>query len=264
MLVSMTCVHKPRVRRSPDISPAKLERMPESLEMRYALSAAPPHCRDGATTYVLDPSKGYLLHHRGTNGVSCIVVRSDCNGPTSRSENICWPVCFDAEGLKDTATRLYYTAELRARAWTQSRYILRLRKNLEAKITQTLREPACLYDRSVMRGWTSGQSRDHEHASLYVLCSGRHGRRHRWQAFSLYPFMLRMSRVATTSSSCSWARRRRRRFSRNQRIYSPIFAPIGNYLCTTAATRSSDAKQLAFPSRIHRTLRNLSVAQSTR
>src|SRR5258708_30070418 len=29
-----------------------------------------------------------------------------------------------------------------------------------------------------------------------------------------------------TSSSCSWARRKRRPFSRNRRTYSPIFAPI--------------------------------------
>jgi len=36
-------------------SPAKLERMPESLELRYALIALPPHLRDGATTYILDP-----------------------------------------------------------------------------------------------------------------------------------------------------------------------------------------------------------------
>ena len=62
-------------------SPLKLERMPEALEIRFALSAAPPHLRDNATTYVLDPAKGYVLSHRGTNGVSCIVVRSDWQFP---------------------------------------------------------------------------------------------------------------------------------------------------------------------------------------
>ena len=53
----------------------KLEQMPESLEIRFALRAAPPHLRDAATTYVLDPAKGYVLSHKGTNGVTCIVVR---------------------------------------------------------------------------------------------------------------------------------------------------------------------------------------------
>ncbi|PYX67500.1 MAG: hypothetical protein DMG78_27580, partial [Acidobacteria bacterium] len=68
--------------------------MPESLEVRYALSAAPPHLRDAATTYVLDPSKGYLLNHKGTNGVSCIVVRSDWQWPERPfRDDIAWPVC---------------------------------------------------------------------------------------------------------------------------------------------------------------------------
>ena len=58
-------------------SPAKLERMPEPLETRFALSAAPPHLRENATTYLLDPVRGYVLSRKGTNGVSCIVVRSD-------------------------------------------------------------------------------------------------------------------------------------------------------------------------------------------
>jgi len=89
MLASFTCVAQTiKSDGSPDVSPSKLERMPESLEVRYALSAAPPHLRAGATTYVLDPSKGYLLNHRGTNGVSCIVVRVTGSGPTVRSETI--------------------------------------------------------------------------------------------------------------------------------------------------------------------------------
>jgi len=33
-------------------------------------------------------TKGYLLNHRGTNGVSCIVVRVTGSGPTVRSETI--------------------------------------------------------------------------------------------------------------------------------------------------------------------------------
>lgn len=38
----------------------KLEKMPESLEVRFALSAIPPNLREGATTYTLDPSTGYV------------------------------------------------------------------------------------------------------------------------------------------------------------------------------------------------------------
>lgn len=58
-------------------APPKLEKMPEALEVRFASSAAPPHLRDSATIYALDPAKGYVMAREGTNGVSCVVVRSD-------------------------------------------------------------------------------------------------------------------------------------------------------------------------------------------
>ena len=45
MLASFTCVAQTiKSDGSPDVSPPKLERMPESLEVRYALSAAPRIC----------------------------------------------------------------------------------------------------------------------------------------------------------------------------------------------------------------------------
>src|SRR5438874_2589762 len=94
----------------------KLERMPESLEVRFALSAAPPHLRDAATVYVLDPAKGYVLNRKGINGVSCIVVRSDwqwTNHPFR--DDIFWAVCYDAEGSKTLLQDYLAAAELRAR-----------------------------------------------------------------------------------------------------------------------------------------------------
>jgi hypothetical protein len=67
MLASVNCVAQTKTSdRSPVVSLPELERMPEALEVRYELSAAPPHLRDGATTYVLDPSKGYVLNGKGT------------------------------------------------------------------------------------------------------------------------------------------------------------------------------------------------------
>jgi hypothetical protein len=96
-------------------SPAMLERMPESLELRYALSALPPHLRNGATTYKLDPAKGYVLNNQGTNGMTCIVVRSDWQY-TERPfrADIYWPVCYDAEGSQTLLQDYMYAAELRA------------------------------------------------------------------------------------------------------------------------------------------------------
>lgn len=54
-----------------------LEKMPPDLEMDYALSALPPHLRDGATVYLLDPAKGYYMARQGTNGFSAYVERTD-------------------------------------------------------------------------------------------------------------------------------------------------------------------------------------------
>ena len=97
-------------------APSKLEKMPETLEVRFASSAAPPHLRDNATIYVLDPAKGYVISRQGTNGVSCIVVRSDWQwaSPPFR-DDIYWPVCYDSEGSKTLLQDYFYTAELRAR-----------------------------------------------------------------------------------------------------------------------------------------------------
>ena len=58
-------------------SSSKLEKMPASLEARFALSALPPHLRDGATIYLFDQAKGYVLNRKGTNGFSCIVMRTE-------------------------------------------------------------------------------------------------------------------------------------------------------------------------------------------
>src|SRR3989442_5857857 len=89
MLASFTCVAQTiKSDGSPDVSPPKLERMPESLEVRYALRAAPPHLRAGATTYVLDLSKGYLLNHEAQTALAASLCAVTGSGPTVRSETI--------------------------------------------------------------------------------------------------------------------------------------------------------------------------------
>lgn len=81
--------------------PARLEKMPEALEMRFALSALPPHLRDGATTFALDPQGGYVVYRRGTNGFSCIVMRTEWSWPQLAFRgDIFVPICYDEEGSK--------------------------------------------------------------------------------------------------------------------------------------------------------------------
>jgi hypothetical protein len=117
MLAGMSCLAQTKkTEESGGGSPPHLERMPEPLEIRFALSAAPPHLRDGATTYILDPPKGYVLSRQGTNGVSCIVVRSDWQWPDRPfQDDIFSAVSYDAEGSGTLFQDYTYAAELRAR-----------------------------------------------------------------------------------------------------------------------------------------------------
>jgi hypothetical protein len=98
---------------------AKLEKMPQSLELRFALSALPPHLRDGATSYVLDPDKGYILDRKGSNGFSCIVMRTEWSWPQLPfRDDIFVPICYDEEGSKKMLPVWMDVAQMRARGLT--------------------------------------------------------------------------------------------------------------------------------------------------
>src|SRR5258706_11253232 len=43
----------------------KIEPLPRDLEIQLALSALPPHLRDNATVYVLNPEKGFEVARTG-------------------------------------------------------------------------------------------------------------------------------------------------------------------------------------------------------
>lgn len=96
-----------------DSAAAKLEKMPPQLETQFALSAAPPKVRSAASVYLLDPAKGYYLSHQGTNGVTCIVQRTDWEMPEYH-DDVYWPVCYDALGTKTYLKTIMDAAALRA------------------------------------------------------------------------------------------------------------------------------------------------------
>jgi hypothetical protein len=97
----------------------KLEKMPPSLEVQFALSALPPHLRDGATSYVLDPDKGYTLDRKGSNGFSCIVMRTEWSWPQLPfRDDIFVPICYDEEGSKKMLPVWMDVAQMRARGLT--------------------------------------------------------------------------------------------------------------------------------------------------
>ena len=47
----------------------KIEPLPRDLEIQLALSALPPHLKDNATVYVLNPDKGFEVARHGTKWI---------------------------------------------------------------------------------------------------------------------------------------------------------------------------------------------------
>ncbi|HLB89253.1 MAG TPA: hypothetical protein VJK29_16485 [Terriglobales bacterium] len=242
MLASFTCVAQTiKSDGSPDVSPPKLERMPESLEVRYAIRAAPPHLRAGATTYVLDPSKGYLLNHRGTNGVSCIVVRSDWQWPDRPfRDDIAWPVCFDAEGSKTLLQDYIYTAELRARGMDAKEVHLEVTKKVGTKdYPNPARTGVAYMIAPVMRGWTARPEPVTMNMPHYMFYApGVTDADIGGKPFSLYPFMLRMSPGRDDVIILLVGETEKAAILSDSKDLLADLCSYRSYLCTTAATRA--------------------------
>ena len=90
-----------------------IERMPEALETRWALSALPPALRDEATVLVLDPATGYRTARQGTNGLTCFVERTAWELVDFRND-IYIPLCYDPAGAKTLLKVKMDVAVLRA------------------------------------------------------------------------------------------------------------------------------------------------------
>lgn len=90
-----------------------LDVIPHDLEVKLALSALPPYLRSEATTYVLDPAKGYVRERQGTNDFTCFVERTDWVREDYRND-LFIPECFDAEGTRTIVAVSFDVARIRA------------------------------------------------------------------------------------------------------------------------------------------------------
>jgi hypothetical protein len=90
-----------------------LEKMPVDLETDFALSALPPHLRDQATVYLLDPRKGYYIARQGTNGFSTFVNRTEWERAEFIQDSFA-AVGYDPEGTKTYMPVYLAVAEMRA------------------------------------------------------------------------------------------------------------------------------------------------------
>jgi hypothetical protein len=99
----------------------KIKPLPRDLEIQLALSALPPHLRDKATVYVLNPDKGIEVARKGTNGFHAFVARTGDDtfrGPwllTECRDDILYPISFDAAGAKANMRVFFDAAEMQAK-----------------------------------------------------------------------------------------------------------------------------------------------------
>src|SRR2546428_11628633 len=99
----------------------KIEPLPRDLEIQLALSALPPHLRDNATVYVLNPDKGFEVARQGTNGFHALVARTGDdtfrgNWPLKEyRDDILYPISFDEAGAKAHMRVFFDAAEMQAK-----------------------------------------------------------------------------------------------------------------------------------------------------
>jgi hypothetical protein len=91
----------------------QLDKMPDSLEFQYALSALPPHLRNGATVYLLDPEKGYYMARQGTNGFSTFINRTEFEW-TEFIQDSYAAISYDSAGSKVYLRPYFDVAAMRA------------------------------------------------------------------------------------------------------------------------------------------------------
>ncbi|GJL63431.1 MAG: hypothetical protein NPIRA04_20850 [Nitrospirales bacterium] len=98
-----------------------IEPLPRDLEIQLALSALPPHLRDNASVYVLNPDKGFEVAREGTNGFHAFVARTGDDAfrgdwpLTEYRDDILYPISFDEAGIQAQMRIFFDAAEMQAK-----------------------------------------------------------------------------------------------------------------------------------------------------
>jgi len=90
-----------------------LDKMPADLETEYALSSLPSYLRADASVYLLDPTKGYYLARKGSNGFVAYVNRTEWERAEFVQDTYA-ALGFDAEGAKTLLPVFMDVAAMRA------------------------------------------------------------------------------------------------------------------------------------------------------
>ena len=121
-----------------------IERMPEQLETRWALSALPPALREKATVLVLDPAKGYRTARQGTNGLTCFVERTSWELSDFRND-IYIPLCYDPAGAKTLLQVKMDVAALRAQGIRPEALKTEVERRYQSKTYRAPERPGVSY-----------------------------------------------------------------------------------------------------------------------
>jgi hypothetical protein len=98
----------------------KIDPLPRDLEIQLALSALPPHLRENATVYVLNPEKGFEVARKGRNGFHAFVARTGDDTfrgswpLTEYRDDILYPISFDSAGARAQMRVFFDAAEMQA------------------------------------------------------------------------------------------------------------------------------------------------------
>ena len=98
----------------------QIEPLPRDLEIQLAQSTLPPHLRENATVYVLNPAKGFEVAKNGTNGFHALVARTGDDTffgtwpLTEYRDDILYPVSFDKAGASAHMRIFFDAAEMQA------------------------------------------------------------------------------------------------------------------------------------------------------
>lgn len=90
-----------------------LSKMPVDLETDFALSSLPPHLREQATVYLLDPATGYYIARKGTNGFTAMVIRTEWEWEEYIDDTYT-ALAYDEEGTKTIVQVYLEVASMRA------------------------------------------------------------------------------------------------------------------------------------------------------
>lgn len=99
----------------------KINPLPRDLEIQLALSALPPHLRDSATVYLLNPAKGFEVAHKGSNGFHAFVARTGDDAMRGSwlfkeyRDDILYPISFDQAGAKAIMPVFFDIAAMQAK-----------------------------------------------------------------------------------------------------------------------------------------------------